>query len=71
MHKSFWHKNTTNILKYPKKGTDLIIHPPICYAKFTKLHHSAHSRSTAHWHCGLLLWFVNNQTFGCQEHTGD
>ena len=46
-------------------------HPSICYVRLAKLHHAAHTWSTAHWHCRLLLRLVNNQAFGCQEHTCD
>ena len=50
---------------------DYRIHPQICYANFAKLHHSAHSWSSAHWHCWLLLGFVADDALCGQEHTCD
>ena len=59
------------MIKKHKKGMDYRIHPQICYAKFTKLHHATHAWCTSHWHSGLLLGLVADDALCGQEHTCD
>ena len=37
----------------------------------SELHHATHARCTAHRHSSLIVWFIDDETLGGEEHACD